>query len=226
MKKKEPVIKTKRIIIQPMSDREIENLIATADSDELRKAYEEMLSGCKQNPDNRIWYAPWKMVLRSDHTCIGELGFKGISHGCAVEIGYGILPEYEGNGFTTEAVQAMTQWALANPDVIFVEAETETDNKGSQRVLEKCGFMPAGHGKEGPRFIKEKALTSWMLVYMLFGISIGTSLGVSYGNTGAGISIGLCIGICIGAVFDSSARKKREKLRKQITVDNGWKITD
>ena len=44
-------------------------------------------------------------------------------------------------------------WALKQPDVIRVEAETEPDNLASQRVLEKCGFLPSGTvGEEGPRF--------------------------------------------------------------------------
>ena len=30
----------------------------------------------------------------------------------AVEMGYGILPSYEGNGYMTEAVQGMIRWAL------------------------------------------------------------------------------------------------------------------
>ena len=45
MKKKEICVKTKRMIIQPMSDEEIENLIEASGSDELRTAYREMLSG-------------------------------------------------------------------------------------------------------------------------------------------------------------------------------------
>ena len=77
MKKKEPVVKTKRMMIRPMADQEIEKLIETSDSDELRVAYGEMLSGCKSDPENRIWYAPWSMELKDDHTYIGDLGFKG-----------------------------------------------------------------------------------------------------------------------------------------------------
>ena len=158
MGKKETKIKTKRMLIQPMSDQEIEDLIETSESNELRAAYGEMLSGCKRNSENRVWYAPWRMTLKSDHTYIGNLGFKGTAHDNAVEIGYGVLPGYEGKGYTTEAVQAMAQWAFGNSDVIFVEAETEPDNKASQRVLEKCGFIPDGDGKEGPRFVLEEAV--------------------------------------------------------------------
>lgn len=212
MGKKETEIKTKRMLIQPMSDQEIEDLIETSESNELRAAYGEMLYGCKRNSENRVWYAPWRMTLKSDHTYIGNLGFKGTAHDNAVEIGYGVLPEYEGKGYTTEAVQAMAQWAFGNSDVIFVEAETEPDNKASQRVLEKCGFIPDGDGKEGPRFVLESPLTNWMTIYMLFGLSIGTSLGSSFGSIGIGTSLGLCIGMCIGAALDSSAKKERQKL--------------
>ena len=45
MKKKELCVKTKRMIIQQMSDEEIENLIEASNSDELRTAYREMLFG-------------------------------------------------------------------------------------------------------------------------------------------------------------------------------------
>ena len=215
MKKKEPVVKTKRMMIQPMSDQEIEKLIETSESGELRAAYEEMLSGCKENPDNRMWYAPWKMMLEKDHTYIGNLGFKGSPKENSVEIGYGILPECEGKGYTTEAVQAMTQWAFANAGVTFVEAETEPDNKASQRVLEKCGFTPDGEGKEGPRFVLEAAMTNWMMIYMLFGLSIGTALGSSFDSQGTGMCLGLCFGMCVGSAIDVFGKKEREKIREQ-----------
>lgn len=214
--KKEPVIKTKRMLLSPMSDQEIEKLIETTESEEMRIAYGEMLSGCKSDPGHRVWYAPWKMTLRSDHTYIGDLAYKGPAQENTVEIGYGILPEYEKNGYTTEAVQAMTQWAFGNPDVVFVLAETDPNNKASQRVLEKCGFLPDGEGKEGPRFVLEQPLTTnWMAVYMLFGLSIGTALGSSGGNIGIGISLGLGVGLCIGAALDLSTKREREKLRER-----------
>lgn len=213
--KKETEIKTKRMLIRPMSDQEIEMRMETSGSDELRAAYGEMLSGCRSDPDNRVWYAPWKMTVRADHTDIGDLGFKGAARESAVEIGYGVLPEYEGNGYMTEAVKAMTQWAFGNSDVAFVEAETEPDNKASQRVLEKCGFTPDGVGKEGPRFVLERPLSNLTTTCMLFGLSVGTALGSVFGSIGIGASMGLCFGMCVGTAFDSSAKKKRKELREQ-----------
>jgi len=156
---KEIRIKTKRMTLQPMSDEEIEALIERMDSEELRTAYGEMLDGCRRDPENRIWYAPWEMMLKDSQEYVGDLGFKGPVTNHSVEIGYGVLPEHEGNGYTTEALQAMTQWAFGQKDVVFVEAETDPDNKASQRVLEKCCFVPHGTGVEGPRFVLESPLS-------------------------------------------------------------------
>lgn len=156
---KEIRIETKRMTLQPMSDEETEALMERMDSEELRAAYGEMLDGCRRDPENRIWYAPWKMTLKDSQEYIGDLGFKGPVRNHSVEIGYGVLAEHEGNGYTTEALRAMTQWAFGQKDVVFVEAETDPDNKASQRVLEKCGFVPDGTGVEGPRFVLESPLS-------------------------------------------------------------------
>lgn len=154
MKKKNPILKTKRLLLRPMSNEEIQKMIETAPDEEIKKEYQEMLSGCEADPENRIWYAPWKMTLKNEDTYIGDLGFKGPPVEKTVEIGYGVGKEYEGNGYTTEAAEAMIQWAYGN-GAWFIEAETDADNKASQKILEKLGFEPDGEGEEGPRFVKE-----------------------------------------------------------------------
>lgn len=213
--KKPVVLKTKRLILSPMSEEEILGMIEQEESEELRQAYQEMLEGCRKDPENHIWYAPWKMVLKQDGTMIGDVDFKGPAKNHAVEIGYGVQKPYEGKGYTTEAVKAMIDWAFSNEDVIFVEAETAPDNKASQRILEKLKFIPDGEGEEGPRFILESSLTNWMSIYMLFGLSIGMSLGTASGHSGIGLSLGMCIGMCIGAALDASYKKQREQIKKE-----------
>ena len=213
---KEPELQTKRLTLRPMSDAEIEALIERTASEELRVAYGEMLDGCRRDPANRIWYAPWRMSLKGASDCIGDLDFKGPVKAHAVEIGYGILPEYEGNGYTTEAVQAMTKWAFGQKDVVFVEAETDPENRASQRVLEKCGFVPDGTmGLEGPRFVLESPLTNWQPIYMLFGMSIGMSLGSLRGQMVLGMAIGLGLGSLAGIAISQSEKQKREALRAE-----------
>ena len=111
-----------------------------------------MLGGCLNNPGQWEWYAIWMIELK-DGTHIGELCFKGLAPNGIAEIGYGICEEYQNNDYATEAVKAAVEWALHEPNVIAVEAETELENAASRRVLEKCGFVPNGEiGEEGPRY--------------------------------------------------------------------------
>jgi ribosomal-protein-alanine N-acetyltransferase len=81
-------------------------------------------------------------------------GFKGPPGEGAAEIGYSVLPQFEGRGYATEMVGGLVRWALAQPGVVRVVAETEWANPASVRVLGKAGFVPAGVATEpeGARF--------------------------------------------------------------------------
>lgn len=148
------MIETKRLIVYPASREQMEAFIAAETDADLKTAYTEMLEGCLRHPNQWQWFAMWVIELR-DGTHIGDLCFKGLDANGVVEIGYGVLEEYQGQGYATEAVGVAVNWALQQPSVTCVEAETEPDNRASQRVLGKCGFLPSGtFGKEGPRFFR------------------------------------------------------------------------
>ena len=153
------VVRTERLTIYPLSDSEMENLIVIELDTQTKREYTEMLDGCKQNPEQRIWHAVWNMQLNDETSrSVGDLSFKGLDSNGVVEIGYGIKKEYEGQGYMTEAVTAMVGWAIEQIGVNNIEAETDPDNKASQRVLEKTGFHLNGiMGDEGPRYIFKKA---------------------------------------------------------------------
>ena len=147
------MISTERLNIKIASDDEMRALIAAEEDAELKKAYGEMLSACLACPGERQWTAAWFIELKSGER-IGDLCFKGLSADGVTEIGYGLLPAFWGKGYATEAVKAVAAWALSQPKVTHVEAETEPDNAASQRVLAKAGFVPTGtFGEEGPRYI-------------------------------------------------------------------------
>ena len=146
------MIETNRLKIYAATQEIMEQFIESQTVDELKIAYTEMLNGCLNNPDQWEWYAIWMIELK-DGTHIGELCFKGLDSDGIAEIGYGIYEEYQNNGYATEAVKALIQWAFNAPQVIAIEAETESENTASIRVLEKCGFKLNGKiGEEGPRY--------------------------------------------------------------------------
>ena len=148
------MIKSTRLRIYPATRNQMDAMIASESNDDLKAAYTEMLESCLRHPDQWDWYAMW-IIERIDGTCIGNLCFKGLDANGVAEIGYGISEEYQGQGYATEAVQAVSAWAFRDPRVRAIEAETTAENRASQRVLEKCGFVPSGIiGAEGPRFIR------------------------------------------------------------------------
>lgn len=183
MKNKELQLKTKRLRISPMSDEELRKLITETPKPELKQAYQEMLDGCMKNPEYRLWYTAWKISLKESKQLIGSVGFKGAVNNYSVEISYGIDDGFEGNGYATEAAKALIDWAFEQEDIYFIEAETDSDNRASQSILEKLSFKPDGAGEEGTRFVLEKGETSWMAICM-----------------------------CIGALLDSSAKKRRKEI--------------
>ena len=149
------MMENERIRIYPASQEQMEKFIASETDEELKKAYSEMREGCLAHPGEWDWYAMW-MIDKTDGTHIGDLCFKGLKENGNPEIGYGILDEFQGQGYATEAVKLALKWAFDHPEVAAVEAESDPDNAASQRVLKKNGFHANGEfGEEGPRFICE-----------------------------------------------------------------------
>ncbi len=149
-------LETARLRLYPADRRQMEAVIAAESDAEMKAAYTEMLNGCLEHPGEWAWYAMW-MIERKDGAHAGDLCFKGLKENGAAEIGYGIDEAFQGKGYATEAVKAACAWALAQPGVTAVEAQTEPGNAASQKVLAKCGFRATGtYGEEGPLFILKK----------------------------------------------------------------------
>jgi RimJ/RimL family protein N-acetyltransferase len=99
-------------------------------------------------------YGVYQLVRSSDGVVIGDIGFHGPpGQGGAVTVGYGLAPGARGHGYATEALRAVVAWALAQPEVGCVEADTTHANLPSQRVMERAG-MRLVHRSEQLRFYR------------------------------------------------------------------------
>ena len=149
------MVTTERMNIFPISIEKLKEIVQQEKNEILKIAYQEMLDGCLECPENYVWYTLWVMELKdSENEIVGNLSFKGIDDKGIVEIGYGINEGYENKGYMTEAVTAMAKWASLQPNVNKIESEAEESNITSIRVLEKSNFVPNGKvGQEGIRFV-------------------------------------------------------------------------
>lgn len=106
-----------------------------------RTIVQSQLAKMKAEPERALAHTFWLLIRKSDRAAIGSADFKNPPDKQGrVEIGYGLDPAFWNHGYMTEAVAAMTRWALERPDIRAVTAETEKDNPASMRVLEKAGF--------------------------------------------------------------------------------------
>jgi len=111
-------------------------------SDEVSPAWIERLHASSQ-PDP--WTHGFAVVDRESHLIVGNVGFKGPPDDQGmVEIAYGIVPDYEGRGYATEAAGLLVTFASANSDVTLIRAHTLPTNNASTHVLRKNGFEHIG----------------------------------------------------------------------------------
>ncbi len=112
--------------------------------------YDFLLDQFAQHPDQLGW--PRYIALRSSNgsrTLIGTLGaFSKTDPPTVCEIGYGILPPFEGRGFATESTQALIEYLRNDHRIQTIIAHTFPTLLGSIRVMEKCGLTFEGEGEE------------------------------------------------------------------------------
>ena len=205
-------VRTKRLTICPLTDEELRAKRDGENDPEMKKAYSEMLEGCIAHPDERIWYTEW-CIRQKDGTPVGGICFKGTEQLYEVEIGYGIDEAYRGNGYASEAVGAMVNWAFSQSEKLYyVMAEVGDGNEGSLNVLKKNGFVATARGEEGMRYERVRESVSMIGMFMCFGLSIGMSFGAAvFHNPAIGMCFGLALGVPAGALLDSYRAKSRSE---------------
>lgn len=163
-------LKTKRLLMIPCSlhiakamifNRAYLHTFLLADvlegwpTDELKAFLPYYIEEMEKNPKLLGW-GVWILIERSQKVVVGDAGFKGMpDEQGAVEIGYGIHPDFRNRGYAYEAAQALADWAFNTQDrVRSVRAECDRDNIYSIKVLKKLGMALVS---------KDGLITKWEL---------------------------------------------------------------
>lgn len=108
-----------------------------------------MLARLRRGADPAGWWMHYVVLPRAgERTLIGTCGYKGPPKGGTVEIGYGIVAEFQRQGFATEAADGLVAHAFSRPEIRRVVPETLPELTASIGVLRKLGFAPVGEGSE------------------------------------------------------------------------------
>lgn len=149
-------IKTKRLELVPLSLEEFDLLLNSPEElskklklkekiskidDDTRFAFEWLIKQCKIYPEHHTWYTNWQIIDKAKKVAVGSFCFKGEPDiNGEVEIGYGINPEYQNNGYMSEVIGSIIKWLQEMCNISGLIAETDNDNIPSQKVLTKHGF--------------------------------------------------------------------------------------
>lgn len=83
----------------------------------------------------------WCICLKDSKKVIGYCGFQYLDKTPQVEILFGFLKDYWGNGFATEAANACLRFGFEEAHCSKIFATTLPENIASQSVLEKIGML-------------------------------------------------------------------------------------
>jgi len=152
------LIKTKRLLIRPFKDADLEPLFAYRNDPQVAQ-YEgwdipyprERALNWITNPDPIVPTKPggrFKAAIELESTgeLIGDISFELTEHDVRqAHIGYSLARAHWHQGYATEAVQRLLAYLFDELDFYRVIAETDVLNEPSWRVLERLGFRREAH---------------------------------------------------------------------------------
>lgn len=118
------------------------------------------LAGYLREQTQRGW-TRWRVEDRAGHM-IGRAGFTLSADGRHRELGYLLEPAQWGHGLATELAGALVRWHREHPGGLepTLHAYALAGNTASRRVLEKSGFVLAGHSEpDGPAVLRYRLVT-------------------------------------------------------------------
>lgn len=88
----------------------------------------------------RLSYGSYTVLRKSDETKIGTCGLYDRDGINGIDIGYALLPDFQGNGYAFEAVDQLKILAFNQFGLTKIHAITNKENLSSQRLLKKIGL--------------------------------------------------------------------------------------
>ena len=154
-----PNLETERLLLRRVNNNDIKEVLALRSNPETMKYIPRPLV---KNDDEALEHIAmietkienneginWAITLKDNPKLIGLIGHYRIKpEHYRSEIGYMILPEFNGKGIVTEAVQEVVNYGFEAMQLHSIEAVIDPDNIASAKVLEKNNFVKEAHLKE------------------------------------------------------------------------------
>ena len=150
-----PVLSTPRLTLRPMTMRDAQDIYDYSCDREV--ARHVLWDAHRSLADSRAYLrfiirqyreglpSSYGIVLKETGRLVGTIGFMWMhDENSTVEIGYSLARNFWNQGLMTEALRALIDMAFTTLNIHRIEAQHETVNPASGRVMAKCGMRHEG----------------------------------------------------------------------------------
>ncbi|MFL6139062.1 MAG: GNAT family N-acetyltransferase [Frankiaceae bacterium] len=170
-----PTLRTGRLVLRPLAGDDVDAVAASCQDPTLLRWLPELPSPYTRADAEQFVHArhaaPWEGrldLVMSDAESgrfAGMIGLRGVGgRPRRAEVGYWVAARERAQGYATEALLALTEWALGELGLHRIELRADVGNVASRRVAERAGYAQEGiaraalAGRDGtPRDIVEHA---------------------------------------------------------------------
>ncbi len=146
---------TKRLVLREYRESDIALHHALISDDVVMKNIQDVLSHSYQESVDNLNFAitesqhePREKVFlviadKATDQYMGGIGYEVVYNckaGKQVDIGYFLYPKYQGNGYVSEALRCLIEFAFTKDNVYRINGTCITDNIASAHVMENCGM--------------------------------------------------------------------------------------
>ncbi|MBP6556739.1 MAG: GNAT family N-acetyltransferase [Flavobacterium sp.] len=149
-------LETERLLLRRIDANDVEEVLKLRGNPEIMKYIPRPLATTKEDALTHIALIEeriqenmginWGITIKGNNKIIGIIGHYRIQpENHRAEIGYMSMTEYNGKGYITEAIKAVVAYGFEQMDLHSIEAVIDPENKASERVLQKNGFVKEAH---------------------------------------------------------------------------------
>jgi len=109
------------------------------------KGADDFIKAIASNPNIPNTWFQLAIVNRNDNKLIGDVGIHFLEDNAQAEVGYTLAPDFQGQGYATEALKAVISYLFFEMKKHRVTASVDPNNIKSIRLLERLGMRKEGH---------------------------------------------------------------------------------
>jgi ribosomal-protein-alanine N-acetyltransferase len=154
-----PVLKTERLTLRQLMSSDDKEIFALRSDDNVNKYLGRKPSKSIDDAKNFIQTINenilrndsiyWAITLSGTDTLIGTICLFDFSEDHSkAEIGYELLPDFQGQGIMQEAVSKVIHFGFQHIGLNSIEAYTHSENQSSTKLLEKLSFKRDSAGDD------------------------------------------------------------------------------